>query len=208
MYNCIPNNYSGNKSHYSTQWSVASFIQGVFHLPSLWLKRSNCEKHKCLIMPRNQAELRGRKENGFQLILVDASFKKREITQSSLLPEHPAGATFHKVTKHSAGSGITTLLTHQCHPSLSLLCHTSPRLLSQTAQDSLRGCMSPHRVTAVVHILIEPGFGAVLLPAQHHKHNEVYFSVQWMGFERHGSQFLSLSALRNCSSFHFRVSLA
>lgn len=116
MYSCIPSNYNGNKSHYSTQWSVASFIQDVFHLRRLWLKCSNCDKHNCWIVPRNQVTFRGRKENGFQLILVDASSKKREILQSSLLPDHvaPAGATLH-ITKHTMGSVITTSLIHQCY---------------------------------------------------------------------------------------------
>lgn len=50
-------------------------------------------------MPSNQVKFRGRKENGFQLISVNGNFKKKEIIKSSLLPDHPAGATLH-VTKH------------------------------------------------------------------------------------------------------------
>lgn len=94
-------------------------------------------------MPRNQAMFRGRKENGFQLILVDASFKKKEIIQSSLSGDRPAGATFH-VTKHIVGSVITTLLIHQCYP----------RALSSNAIPALIVVTNTSRQFTDVHILI------------------------------------------------------
>lgn len=58
-------------------------------------------------MPSNQVKFRGRKENGFKPISVNGNFKKKEIIKSSLLPDHPAGATYH-ITKHIVGSVITT----------------------------------------------------------------------------------------------------
>lgn len=157
MYNCIPNNDSGNKSHNSTQWAVASFIQGVFHLPCLWLKLSNWEKHNCWIMPRNQAMFRGRKENGFQLILVDASFKKKEIIQFTF--SRPS--SWSHIPRYEAYSGVCNY--HFTDPpvlskSSLFQCHTSPNschyLLSLILQDSLRMCISSFMVTAVIHILL------------------------------------------------------
>lgn len=53
---------------------------------------------------------RGREENGFQLILVNASFKEKDIIQSSLLIDHPAGATFHMGSVITTSPGALSLL--------------------------------------------------------------------------------------------------